>query len=359
MALTFFVTRQQPECFERERLSRKSACSYGTLPLKRQNAMSRWILICCVLLLDRGRGRTMLMEDVDGYLALRRSLGFPLHDTERLLRSFVRAAVAAHDTHIVGSTAIRWAGESATEGMRNKRLRIVCKFARFMHAEDSRHEIPPDNVYCGQRPRVAPYIFTDEELRQISREAQRLGPPGSLRPFTFDALFSLLAATGMRPSEWPIFGSPNFPRRESSCVRRSSERADSSPFTRAQWLPSKLTWYVGCKRVADDHVFISTGGRGLSKKGVQNVFRQVLRHVKYQKHLSHAHLDLWISATLLLYEHGGCPDGRGGVRQHMLALSTYMGHSHSRYTYWYLENTPELMRDIADVTEAFVYGGDK
>ena len=128
----------------------------------------------------------MLMQDVDGYLALRRSLGFRLRETERLLRSFVRAAVAAHDTHIVSSTAIRWAGHSSSEAMRNKRLRIVCLFARFMHAEDSRHEIPPDNVYCGQRPRVAPYIFTDEELRQISRQARRLGRPGSLLPYTFD-----------------------------------------------------------------------------------------------------------------------------------------------------------------------------
>ena len=48
---------------------------------------------------------------------------------------------------------------------------------------------------------ASPYIFTDEELRQISREAQRLGPSGSLRPYTFDTLFSLIAATGMRPSE--------------------------------------------------------------------------------------------------------------------------------------------------------------
>ena len=146
-------------------------------------------------------GRTMLMQEVDGYLALRRSLGFRLSDTECRLRSFVRAAVAHHETHIVSSTAIRWAGQSSSEAERDKRLRVVCLFARFMHAEDSRHEIPPDNVYCGRSPRVAPYIFTDEELRQISRQARRLGPPGSLRPYTFDTLFSLIAATGMRPSE--------------------------------------------------------------------------------------------------------------------------------------------------------------
>ena len=75
----------------------------------------------------------MLMQDVDGYLALRRSLGFRLRETERFLRSFVRAAVAAHDTHIVSSTAIRWAGQSSSEAERNKRLRVVC-YIRAFHA---------------------------------------------------------------------------------------------------------------------------------------------------------------------------------------------------------------------------------
>ena len=199
----------------------------------------------------------MLMDDVDGYLALRRSPGFPLRETERILRSFVQAAVAAHESHIVSSTAIRWAAQSSSEMMRNRRLRVVCIFARFMHAEDGRHEIPPDNVYCGWIPRVAPYIFSDEELQQISREARRLEPPGSLPPYAFDTLFSLIAATGMRPSEAPIFASPIFPPRESSCARRSSEGTGSSPCTRAQWRPSKLTWSAGSKCALQTITFLS------------------------------------------------------------------------------------------------------
>jgi hypothetical protein len=43
----------------------------------------------------------------------------------------------------------------------------------------------------------------------------------------------------------------------------------------------------------------------------------------------------------------------------MLALSTYMGHVKVKDTYWYLEATPHLLRDIADATERFVRGGGR
>ena len=146
-----------------------------------------------------------------------------------------------------------------------------------MHAEDSRHEIPPDNVYYGQRPRVVPYIFTDEELQQISRQAQRLGPPDSLRPYTFDTLFSLIAATGMRPSEARNLRLADFSS-EGIIVREAK-------FRKSRFLPlhpssvASLEAYLKRRqrvRCADDHIFISTRGRGLWKRRVEDVFRQVL-----------------------------------------------------------------------------------
>jgi hypothetical protein len=41
----------------------------------------------------------------------------------------------------------------------------------------------------------------------------------------------------------------------------------------------------------------------------------------------------------------------------MLALATYLGHVNIDSTYWYLESTPELLRDIAAVGESFICGG--
>jgi hypothetical protein len=45
------------------------------------------------------------------------------------------------------------------------------------------------------------------------------------------------------------------------------------------------------------------------------------------------------------------PDGRDRIAEHMLALSTYLGHSRVQDTYWYLQATPRLMHDIADACE--------
>jgi hypothetical protein len=43
----------------------------------------------------------------------------------------------------------------------------------------------------------------------------------------------------------------------------------------------------------------------------------------------------------------------------MLALATYMGHVNINATYWYLEATPELLRDIAVAAEGFLTGEQK
>ena len=38
----------------------------------------------------------------------------------------------------------------------------------------------------------------------------------------------------------------------------------------------------------------------------------------------------------------------------MVALATYMGHVNIYATYWYLEATADLMRDVATAGEAFI-----
>jgi len=53
------------------------------------------------------------------------------------------------------------------------------------------------------------------------------------------------------------------------------------------------------------------------------------------------------------------PKGRQQVGRHLLALATYMGHVNIDATYWYLEATPELLRDIARAAEKFIRGGQQ
>jgi len=51
-----------------------------------------------------------------------------------------------------------------------------------------------------------------------------------------------------------------------------------------------------------------------------------------------------------------CPDDRDRITRHMVALSTYLGHGDIAYTYWYLEATPELMRNIAESCQRYFMG---
>ena len=60
-----------------------------------------------------------------------------------------------------------WATTAASAAQRHNRLMTVLRFARFMHAEDSRHELPPEGVFCGRRQRPTPYIFSEEEIQRV------------------------------------------------------------------------------------------------------------------------------------------------------------------------------------------------
>lgn len=46
-----------------------------------------------------------------------------------------------------------------------------------------------------------------------------------------------------------------------------------------------------------------------------------------------------------------CAPDRVSVSRHVAALSTYLGHSKTDDTYWYLEATPVLLKQIADAAE--------
>ena len=53
----------------------------------------------------------------------------------------------------------------------------------------------------------------------------------------------------------------------------------------------------------------------------------------------------------------GSPADRSRSGMHMVALATYMGHVNIYATYWYLEATAELMRDVAAAGEEFIAKG--
>lgn len=299
----------------------------------------------------------MLTQAMNDYLAVRRAAGFKLRSTQNYLRSFVRFATVEGDCHIRVETAISWAAQARTESERTRRLRVVRLFARFMRAEDSHHEVPPEQVFCGYQQRPSPYLFTDDELHRLLVAAHHLPPSGSLRPHTYSTLFTLLAVTGLRPGE-------------ALALRMSDLTTDGliireSKFRKSRLVPLHPTTQAALERYlqrrrqvagSDDHLFISLKRGPLAMSSAANTFRQVLKAADVPDRPGRPRLyDLRHRFATQALERA--PTDRHHIDQHIVALSTYLGHRDPRGTYWYLEQTPQLMADIAERCEVFVTGG--
>ena len=301
----------------------------------------------------------MLSNAVNTYLSVRRAVGFKLKTVESYLRSYANFATARGDIRVVSNTAIEWAGLATLQNQRANRLNVLIRFARFARAEDSCHEIPPANIFCGRRYRRTPYIFTDEEVQRLMLHAARLGPPGTLRPHTYSTVFGLLASTGLRISEALSLRFDDVT--PEGLVIRETKFRKSRLVGLHETAAVALRHYLlrrGKFANCDDHVFVSCRGGKLSYKIAATTFQEVLKAAGIQgkpngpKPRLHDFRHRFAVKALQ-----ACPDGRDRVTRHMLALSTYMGHACLRSTYWYLESTPQLMKDIAGVCESFLQGG--
>ena len=145
----------------------------------------------------------MLIDDVERYIALRRSLGFQLKKAARHLQTFAGLAAEKGERHIRAVTVIEWAATAPTPDARNRRISDIARCARFLRAEDEGHEIPPTSLFATPKQRPAPYIYAPDELVRMldAAEKLRLLKSDPLRRRTFVMLFGLIATTGLRVSE--------------------------------------------------------------------------------------------------------------------------------------------------------------
>lgn len=101
-----------------------------------------------------------MIHTIDGDLQLRRAAGFQLRDTEALLKEFARFAAERGDTHIKTDTSIAWAGRATSLKQRARRLSSLILLARYIRAEDAKHEIPKNGVFAHHpSSRRQPHIF--------------------------------------------------------------------------------------------------------------------------------------------------------------------------------------------------------
>jgi integrase/recombinase XerD len=294
-----------------------------------------------------------MMRAIESYLEVRRAAGYSLRSTASTLRSFGRFASSRGEMHVRSATAIEWAGR-APIGYRYICLRTVVHFARHVRAEDDRHEIPPQQFFRRTYQRPLPFIFSRAQVRCLVEAATDVD---ACCPATYSTLFGLLAVTGLRVSEALALQLGDL-EVDGLIIRQTKFRKDRLVPLHETTRRALERYLIHRKkvRVSNDHFFLSPRGRRLRYECVHEAFTTLVKKLGLLSQHGPRPRIHSLRHSFAVHALEKSPSGRERVARHMLALSTYLGHSSVEHTYWYLQATPELMSDIAAACEQSVEG---
>ena len=147
---------------------------------------------------------TTLQSFVEQFLDERHRLGFASRTMGHALRSFatyVDAQALTRPLRIEVMASWARCPKNASDDPLTwaRRLKMLRPFARWFRQFEPDTAVPDSSIFGSVGQRLAPHIYTEQEIADLLAAAHRLQPP--LRGATYETLFGLLAATGLRLSE--------------------------------------------------------------------------------------------------------------------------------------------------------------
>lgn len=296
-----------------------------------------------------------LHSALQDYLALRRAMGFTMERHAKLLGQFADFLAAQDAATLTIEHALAWAGAPSGADPRwwAARLSMVRGFAVHLHALDPAHQVPPRGLLpSSSRRTVVPYLYTDQEIAALIRAAGELSGP--LRAVTYQTLIRLLAVTGMRVGE--AIGLDRADLDEEAGLLT----IHGTKFGKSRQLPLHPSTVVGLRGYLDLRdrlqperrtlaLLVSTRGCRLRYNRVWRIFHRLLVQTELTPQASgrapRIHdLRHSFAVTCLL---GWYRDSADVVAM-LPRLSTYLGHTDPKHTYWYLSAAPQLLALAAD-----------
>jgi integrase len=302
---------------------------------------------------------TTLRASVQDYLAMRRGLGFKLHDAGVGLLNFVSFMEHKHASHITTKLALEWAKKpkSVLPAEWSRRLSFVRGFARYRSAIDSRTQIPPAGLLPYRPQRARPYIYTEQEIEHLLTAARSLPPAGGLRGWKYYCLFGLLSVSGLRISEALNLKMTDIDLHENVLTIQKTKFGKSRLVPLHPSTQNALTDYLQRRNRSlagrpASHLFVSGTGNRLDISDVHRTFYVLSRQIGLRGPSAshgprlHDFRHRFALQTLLHWYRCGQE-----IEPRLPILSTYLGHVHVSDTYWYLSAYPELMGQAVDRLE--------
>jgi integrase/recombinase XerD len=290
-----------------------------------------------------------LTRHVDDYLRLRRSLGFKLEWPGHLLHQLDAHFEAAGVTTLTAALIIDWARlpQDVQPLHWAHRLGAARSFAMYLKTIEPATEVPPPprDVFGARQVRPTPYLWSQSDIRHLLAACRDLRP--RLRAVTYEALFGLLAVSGMRRGEALGLSRDDVDLDHGTLTIREAK------FGRSRLVPLHVTAVEALRCYADHRTqlyaapraktfFVSSIGTALSPDPVNKTFVELTTAIGLRTATTRPRIhDLRHSFAVrtLIEWHRAAID----AESRMTVLSTYLGHVNPVGTYWYLSAAPELM----------------
>jgi integrase/recombinase XerD len=288
---------------------------------------------------------------IEDYIALRRSLGFKLHGMATSLGKFASFLEQREAPYITTALALEWAMQTVDHSPSHwaQRLGFVRVFARHWSATDPRTEIPPAGLLPFRARRARPYLYTEQEIQRLLTAAKSLSSSSGLRPWTYHCLFGLLAVSGLRISEAIKLERQDVDFHQELLTIRQTK------FNKRRLIPlhtssrDVLTQYAEHRdrlvpSPRSSCFLLNDCGRCLERSTVLRTFHDLSRQIGLRGPSDHTGPRIhdfrhrFALNTLIQWYRAG-----EDIERRLPILSTFLGHTHVAYTYWYLSVHPELM----------------
>ena len=303
-----------------------------------------------------------LREELAGDLAARRALGYKLERAEYLIGQFLGYLEERQAATVTIDLAVAWAVLPAEADPRwhAMRLSAVRPFAAWLHARDSAHEVPSPGLMPPGHRRAVPYLYSAAEISAMIKAAGCRPHPVSA--LTYPALIALLAATGARIGELLSLENSDLDADRSLLTVREGK------FGKTRLLPLHPTSIAALQRYQQerdrllparpgDVLLCSTAGTRLDYSKVCKTFHLITaqagitaRSAACRPRIHDLRHSFAVASLLDWYRTGA------DVQAMLPRLSTYMGHTDPRHTYWYLSAAPELLALAGQRLEAHLGG---
>jgi len=295
-----------------------------------------------------------LSSELNRYLRIRRSLGYDLGTTERVLRKFVDFAKQKGAEYISVMLFLQWRESfgHANQQTWSRRLGMVRLFAQWLQCLDPKHEVPQRGLIPDRTRRSRPYIYSDEEICRVVGAAAELPSNNGIRALTCSTLFGLIAVTGLRISEAVSLNVADVDLETGVLTLRRGKWGKSRLLPVSASTTVQLAAYAKERDrllgACPEPFFVSDSGGRITDCSARYNFAAVCQAIGLrpkEKFCRHGHgprihdLRHTFAVRTLVnwYRTGRNPS------QEMIKLTTYLGHSSPARTYWYLEAVPQLL----------------